>query len=63
MAAISRMPTTTTSVARNCAADWTMKPRPRLAAISSAATRVDQPTPRAMRRPVRTSGKALGRIT
>ncbi|MNP61022.1 hypothetical protein D3C76_1561620 [compost metagenome] len=57
------MPSTTTSVTRNCAADWTMKPRPLVAAISSAATSVDQPTPRPMRMPVRMSGSALGRIT
>ena len=31
-------PSTTTSVTRNCAADCTIKPRPLVAAISSAAT-------------------------
>src|SRR5476649_2923632 len=37
--------------------------RPLVAAINSAATSVDQPTPRPMRTPVRMSGRALGRIT
>ena len=40
-----------------------MKPRPRVAATSSAATSVDQPTPRPMRSPVRISGSALGNTT
>ncbi|MNG17348.1 hypothetical protein D3C84_1013290 [compost metagenome] len=48
---------------RNCAADCTMKPRPLVAAISSAATSVDQPTPKPIRTPVRMSGKALGKMT
>ena len=53
----------TTSVTRNWAADWIMKPSPRVAATSSAATSVDQPAPSAMRRPVRIEGRALGRMT
>ena len=36
--AMTRMPRTTTSVTRNCAADCTMKPRPLVAAELIAAT-------------------------
>ena len=58
-----RDPRQHTSVARNSPADCTINPNPRVAAISSAATSVDQPTPRPMRSPVRISGSAPGRIT
>ena len=60
MAAITRMPITTTSVTRNWAADWIMKPSPRVAATSSAATSVDQPAPSAMRSAGQDRGQRAG---
>jgi hypothetical protein len=48
---MAKMPTSTTSVWRKFAADWTMNPSPRVAATSSAATRVEQLTPSACARP------------
>src|SRR5882724_10916397 len=62
-AAITKIPMITTSVTRNCAADCTMNPSPRVAATNSAATSVDQPPPRPMRMPVRISGSAVGSTT
>ncbi|MNU09414.1 hypothetical protein D3C72_2559610 [compost metagenome] len=47
----------------NLEAVKTMKPRPAVAATISAATRVVQPKPMAMRMPVSTSGNAAGMIT
>ena len=44
IAAMVMIPTMTTSVTRKLDAVWIMKPRPRVAATSSAATSVDQPT-------------------
>ncbi len=56
--AMTPMPTNTKSVARNCEADMTKWPMPRVAAMSSAATSVLHPTPNAIRIPVGISGRA-----
>ncbi len=63
MAAISRMPTTTTSVAEELRGGLDHEAEASVSRDQLGGDQVDQPTPRAMRRPVRTSGKALGRIT
>lgn len=54
------MPTNTTSVARNCAADMMRKPIPRVEAINSAATSVPQPMPKAMHTPHRRNCQLSG---
>jgi len=50
----------TMSVARKFEAERIKNPIPGVAATSSAATKVPQPTPMAMRRPVKISGNAEG---
>ena len=57
------MPMTTVSVCRKFLAIMIIDPSPRSAATSSAATTVPQQTPIAVRRPVKISGSAFGRMT
>ena len=63
MAPMMMMPSTTTSVCRKFLAIRIIEPSPLSAATSSAATNVPQQTPIAVRRPVKISGSAFGRIT
>src|SRR6185437_10816268 len=57
------MPTMITSLRRNRLAEKTIQPSPSFAAISSAATTVEKAAARAMRAPVKVSGRAEGKTT